>query len=354
MNKPRFAETFSIDRKKISSNGSVFIVAEAGINHNGDMNLAFELIRKAAKAGADCIKFQTFSTRHCESQYSLKPGYFKGREGSPTKLEFSRNLEFDQTQFKDLKQDRDELGIIFLSMAADHPSLSLLVDIGCPAIKIGSSDTLNFPLFKEIGKTGLPVIYSTGISSVEDVQYGAEYLSKSGVRQMALLQCTSQYPAPYEMMNLKVIGSYKREFGVPVGLSDHSQGLHVSYAAVGMGAMIIEKHFTLSRHLPGVDHIASIEPQELEVFVRCIRDIEKAIGDGHKKLNDCEREHLKTMRKSLFSMEPIKKGATIRKEMVAAKRPGNGILPTEIDAVIGRETIVDIPKDEFIQWNFLK
>lgn len=343
-----------IGNKEISEFSPVFIIAEAGINHNGDLGMAYKLVEAAKAAGADAIKFQTFSTRHCESQYSKKPKYFAGRDGRQSKIDFSKNLEFDKNQFKDLKLFCDDTGIIFLSMAADRPSLEILCSIGCQAIKIGSSDTLNFPLFKEISTTGLPVILSTGVSSLSDVKISVEYLSDLGIDDMAIMQCTSQYPAPYNEINLKVIDQFKSEFGMPTGLSDHSRGWHIPLAAAARGSNLIEKHFTLSKSLPGVDHVASIDPPEFKTMVNSIRDIERAIGDGQKVICDSEKEHLITMRKSLFSMTRINKGEIITRNQVAAKRPGGGILPTEISKIIGRKATVDIDEDEFIQWEMIE
>jgi N,N'-diacetyllegionaminate synthase len=348
-----WASSFTIGGKTVSPRSPALIVAEAGINHNGSMAMALRLIDAAARAGADAIKFQTFSTAHCESRYALKPDYFSGRDGGQSKHDFSSRLEFDPRQFEALRSHCSDKGILFLSMAADEPSLDLLVDIGVAAVKIGSSDTLNYPLFKAIGATGLPVIYSTGISSFDDVARGVDYLKSTGVRELALLQCTSQYPVPFSEVNLRVMDTYRRAFGVPVGFSDHSRGIHVALAAVARGARIIEKHFTLSRRLPGVDHAASIEPDELARLVTRVRDVEAALGDGIKRIENSEREHLTTMRKSLFSMVYIQKGDRLTRRHIAAKRPGGGILPTEIDGILGRRAAVDIPADEFIRRDML-
>lgn len=347
------AEALVIGNRIVSHQSPALVVAEAGINHNGNMEMALHLIDAAARAGADAIKFQTFSTAHCESRYALKPDYFADRDSGLSKHEFSSRLEFDKFQFKDLRSYCNEKGILFFSMAADEPSLDLLVEIGAVAVKIGSSDTLNFPLFKAIGASGLPVIYSTGISSLDDVVSAVGYLRANGVEQMAILQCTSQYPVPYGEVNLRAIDVFRKKFCMPVGLSDHSHGFHVALAAVARGACIIEKHFTLSRNLPGVDHAASIEPNELEHLVSQIRDIEAALGNGEKKIEHSESEHLTTMRKSLFSMQEIRKGTRLTSRHIAAKRPGGGILPSEIDRFLGRRAAVDIPADEFIRWDML-
>lgn len=349
-----FSAHIAIQGRRIGPDEPLWVIAEAGINHNGRLGLAMDLIRAAKASGADAIKFQAFSTPHCESRFALKPDYFHGRDRGQSKHDFSKNLEFDKSQFRELKACCDEVGIVFFSMAADAPSLELLVDIGCPAIKIGSSDTLNYPLFKDIGSTGLPVIYSTGISTWDEVARGVAYLRDCGVAELALLQCTSQYPASPESIGLGVIDRYREAFGVPVGLSDHSQGLHMALAAAARGSNIIEKHFTLDRTFEGVDHAASIEPAELATMVRQIREVESAIGTGEKQVHPSESGHLATMRKSLFSMCAIEKGQTIQSGQIAAKRPGGGILPTEIDRIIGCRAKRDIPEDEFITWEMIE
>ncbi len=348
------AEAISIGGRTVSPQSPPLIVAEAGINHNGSLEMAMRLIAAAKRAGADAIKFQTFSTAHCESRYAVKPDYFSGRDSGLSKHDFSRRLEFDKRQFNELRACCEDNGILFLSMAADEPSLELLVSVGVAAVKIGSSDTVNYPLFKAIGETGLPVIYSTGISSFDDVANGVDYLRAAGVREMAVLQCTSQYPVPYGEVNLRVMKTFRRAFGVPVGLSDHSHGIHVAIAAAACGASIIEKHFTLSRQLPGVDHAASIEPDELSQLVCQVREVTAALGDGTKRIEVSEAEHLATMRKSLFSMTAIPKGTRLQRHHIAAKRPGGGILPTQIDEVLGRRTTVDIPADEFVRWDMFQ
>lgn len=345
---------FKIKNKVIGGNNPAFVIAEAGINHNGDIKLAFRLIKEAKKSLADCVKFQTFSTKYCESKYSLKPKYFRGQDKGLNKIEFSKSLEFDRYQFLDLKQFCDQEKIIFLSMAADIPSLELLVKIGVEAVKIGSSDTLNFPLFKAIGQTGLPVIYSTGISTFDDVRRGVKYLYKCSVKKLAVLQCTSAYPPAYEDINLKVIQAYQKIFKVPVGLSDHSLGLHISYAAVAIGSEIIEKHFTLDKKLPGVDHGASLEPREFREMVQGIRQIESALGDGKKRIEHSEKEHLLSMRKSLFTLKDIKHGEKFNLNSIGSKRPGGGVSPAEIDYFLGRRAKFDIPADEFIKRNMVE
>lgn len=349
-----FKKEITIGTKTISETSPVFIIAEAGVNHNGDVKLALKLVEEAKKAGADCVKFQTWNTDYLESKYSIKPNYFDGRDDGMSKIEFVKSLEFGKQEFDEIKKYCDEVGIIFLSTPTDIPSLELLLDIGCPAIKISSSDTFNYPLFKALGETGLPVLYSTGMSGLHELEHSMDYLCKSGVKEIGIMQCTSQYPAPYNSINLKVINTFKDVFNVPVGLSDHSEGLHIPVAAVAMGAKIVEKHFTLSRNLPGVDHVASIEPDELQQLVLHIKEVEDALGDGEKVILDIEAENVDSMRKSLFTLQPIKKGEVFTLNNVGAKRPGGGINPIEIDKVLGFKAAEDISNDEYVTWQMIE
>lgn len=337
-----------IQGRKIGEGFPCFVIAEAGINHNGDIDMAMELVKMAKEVGADCIKFQTFSTEACESRNSTIPGYFDGRITETDKLDWSKSLELSREEFKKLKTCCDELAIIFLSTACDIPSLELLVEIGVDALKIGSSDTNNTCLLQAVGETGLPVILSTGMSSLEDVDHAFSALQSNGTTQIALLQCTSQYPVPFDQINLRAMNTLRDSFNVPVGFSDHSSGIHVSVASIALGANIIEKHFTLSSDLPGVDHAASIEPHEFREMVWQIREVEKALGNGTKKIMEAERENVTSMRKSLVAAENISDGTILAQEHITVKRPGTGLPPTRIHEVIGRKTKSDINKDEMI------
>jgi len=332
----------------ITNNNSVFIIAEAGINHNGDFDLALELVRKAKEAGADCIKFQTFRTEASESKHSSKPRYFGGRIVNMTKKEWSRSLEFTDDQFQQLKNYCAEQDIAFLSTACDIPGLQILVDIGAEAIKIASADTNNDYLLKATGKTKLPVILSTGMSTEEEVSRAINVLYKNGTTQLALMQCTSQYPTPYDKINLRVINTLEKKFNLPVGLSDHSEGIHVSVAAVAIGAKIIEKHFTTDRGLHGVDHAASIDPVQFTEMVSQIRDIEAALGSDEKKVQTVEIENVKNMRRSLMAAREIKAGTFLTEDDITAKRPGTGMPPCFVDRIIGKKINVDLkPEDMF-------
>jgi len=228
----------------------------------------------------------------------------------------------------------------------------MLIGLGCDEVKIGSSDALNFPLFKALGKHKMKIIFSTGMSTLLEVKRAVTYMRNTGVEDLSILQCTSQYPAPMEAIDLQVLNIYN-SFNCPVGLSDHSEGIHIAPVAVAMGATIIEKHFTLSKKLSGVDHPASLEPDEFAQMVSNIRDIEKAIGNECKRVQDCEKEHLISMRKSLFSLKDIKRGDEFTLDNVGAKRPGNGLSPTEIDKFLGEKANIDIPEDNFIHGEFI-
>ncbi|OGV51856.1 MAG: hypothetical protein A2X49_03550 [Lentisphaerae bacterium GWF2_52_8] len=341
--------SFVISGRRIGPGEPCFIIAEAGVNHNGELKMALELVDAAAEAGADCIKFQAFSTEASESSLSLKPSYFDGRDGGQSKLDFSRALEFNREEFAEIAERCRKKGIIFLSMAADLPSLELLVSIGSPAIKIGSSDTNNVLLQREVARTGLPVILSTGISTMEDVKAAVSWMRLQGAKEIALLQCTSQYPSPCCEINLRVLDTFRSTFSVPVGISDHSSGLHIAVAAVARGANIVEKHFTLSRKLPGVDHLASVEPQELKALIGQIREVETALGDGVKRVTESEAEHLKTMRKSLFAARSVPAGTQLSWEDITVKRPGTGLTPPEALKLIGRRVKKDIAADTLLK-----
>jgi len=340
-------------RKYLNQGESVFIVAEAGINHNGHFDLALELIKKAKESGANCVKFQTFRTEACESKHSMSPDYFKGRAFGKNKLDWSKRLEFTPAQFESLRNFCIEKNIAFLSTACDRPSLDILLDLGVPAIKIGSSDTNNLPLLRAVGASGQPVVLSTGISTSEDVDQAVITLRSNGNEELVLLQCTSQYPTPAEQINLRVMHTFKEKYNCIVGFSDHSAGLHIPVAAVTMGAELLEKHFTLSRNLGGVDQLASIEPHEFKIMVEQIRDVERSIGDGVKVVQPCEREHTLTMRKSLVASTFLPKGHELQPHDIEVKRPGGGLTPDRIDELIGKRVNKDIQPDDFIIFDLL-
>lgn len=338
-----------IQNKLIGDGEPCFIIAEAGVNHNGSIDLAFKLVDEAKNAGADCIKFQTFYAKNLESKHAVKPDYFKGRDNNLGKMEFMKSLELKPGEFAQLKEYCDKKSIIFMSTVYDLEALDVLVKIEAPALKIGSSDTLNTPLLMEAAKTKIPILLSTGMTNMEEVKFIVKFLKKYKT-DIALFQCTSQYPAPYAEINLRVIETFKKIFDCPVGLSDHSEGIFIPVAGAAMGANMIEKHFTLDRNLSGVDQPASIEPQELKEMIDNIRKTEEAIGNKEKNIQPSEKEHLISMRKSLVAAKNLEKGTIITIKDIFVKRPGSGISPVEIEKVIGKKLRVPVSEDDLFNW----
>ncbi|MBF0298289.1 MAG: N-acetylneuraminate synthase family protein [Oligoflexia bacterium] len=342
-------------KKHIANNAKTFIVAEAGINHNGDFKMALELVLTAKDAGADCIKFQTFRTTSSESKNSFMPNYFSGHIGHLDKQAWSKSLEFSLEEFRQLKNYCEEVGIAFLSTACDVEGFNILKEIGIECIKIASADVNNDMLLTCFKGETKSIILSTGMSTDEEITHAINFLKKEcNISEIALLQCTSQYPAPYNQIDLNVIRTMQEKYSLPVGFSDHTEGIHIPMAAVALGAKIIEKHFTLDRALPGVDHAASIEPKEFALMVRQIRDIEKAVGNFHKKIHDSELINAQSMRKSLMASKPIRAGSIISYDDIVTKRPGTGIPPSQIDKIVGKKVLVDLSFEDFFQYHMFE
>ncbi len=340
--------------KYILDNDSVFIIAEAGINHNGDLDTAKRLVDAAAAAGVDCVKFQTFSYGASESKHSIMPGYFAGREHFSTKKEWYDSIFLSEEEFAELKRHCEKRGVAFLSTACDVYGLEVLVNIGAECVKIASADVNNDYLLKRVGRTGLPVILSTGMSTIEEIDHGVQTLRNNGTSQLAITHCTSQYPAPFDSLNLKAILTLKERHKVPVGFSDHTMGHEAAIAAVALGSRIIEKHFTLDRKLPGVDQAASIEPSEMEQLVKAVRNIEKALGDGEKTVAAAEKENAASMRRSLMAARPLKAGTVLGENDITAKRPGTGMPPSKLDNVLGKKLKVDMNYEDLFSEDMLR
>lgn len=335
-------------KRHLAKQSGAFLIAEAGINHNGHFNLALELIRRAKAAGADCVKFQTFRTSACESRHSTLPSYFAGRMGSTNKLEWSKSLEFTTEEFRSLLEACRQEDIAFLSTACDVEGLAILEEIGADAVKISSADCANIYLLRAVAETGLPVVLSTGMSDMEEVSRAVETLLRGGTQDLSLLQCTSQYPAPCNQIHLRAMEALRERYGLPVGFSDHSRGIHIAMAAVALGASIVEKHFTLCRDLPGVDHVASLTPEEFASMAIGIREVEAALGSPEKRLQKCEQGNIDAMRKSIMAARRIQAGKIIEMADLAVKRPGSGLAPHRLDDVLGRQAKRDIEPEEFI------
>ena len=330
------------------NNAHTLIIAEAGVNHNGDMDTAFKMIDVAKAAGVDIVKFQTSITS--TSKFSEKAKYQKettGEEG--TQLDMIKKLRFSFEQHRILKEYCDQIGIQYLSTPFDFESIDFLNNLGCDFWKVPSGEIVNVPYLRKIGKTGKNIIMSTGIGTMEEIERALQILRESGAGSITLLQCTTEYPTPYEDINLRAMKTLRDNFGLDVGLSDHSMGIEVPIAAVAMGASVIEKHFTLSREMPGPDQKASIEPDELKAMVSSIRHIEAALGDGKKQPHAGEIENRHISRKSIVASRDIKKGEKFSEENIVPRHAGKGISPAYWDDVIGKEAIRDFIEDEMIE-----
>ena len=309
---------------------------------------AKKLIQIACECGADIVKFQTSITS--TSKYSEKAIYQKkttGEEGS--QLDMIKKLRFSFDQHRQLKEYCDKVGIQYLSTPFDFESIDFLEDVGCEFWKVPSGEIVNVPYLRKIGKTGKPVIMSTGIGTMEEIENAIMLLKDNGAGKISLLQCTTEYPAPYEDINWRAMLTLKEKFGVDVGLSDHSMGIEIPIAAVAMGATIIEKHFTLSREMPGPDQKASIEPDELKAMVSAIRHIELALGDGKKLPLEGEIENKHVARKSIVAIRDIAQGEVFTEENIVPRHAGKGISPARWDEVIGKTAIRNFVEDEMIE-----
>ena len=327
------------------------IIAEAGVNHNGDIGLAKELIDVAAEAGADLVKFQTFNANRQVTYIAKKADYqTKNTDGNETQHEMLRRLELTEEMHNKLIAHCVLRNIGFFSTSFDIESTDLLVKLGQNQYKIPSGEISNLPYLRHIGRLGKPVILSTGLATLGDIEAAIDVLEQAGTSRanLTILHCTTEYPTPMAEVNLRAMQSLHRAFGVAVGYSDHTQGVEVAIAAVALGATVIEKHFTLDRNLLGPDHKASLEPEELKAMVTAIRNIEVALGDGIKRLSPSEAKNKPIARKSLVASQAIKAGELFSAQNVTAKRPGTGISPMLWDEIMGRVSQKDFLEDELI------
>lgn len=327
---------------------SVFIIAEAGVNHNGDFDTACRMVDAAKEAGVDCIKFQTFKAGNLVSRDAQKAEYQKKNTDNSSQQEMLKKLELSFEQFLELKQYCDKAGICFLSTPFDFESIRFLDSIDMPFWKIPSGEVTNLPYLMALAKTGKPVIMSTGMCDMEEIQAAIDVLIKYGTREIQLLHCNTEYPTPFEDVNLLAMKTMRDRFGLEVGYSDHTKGIEVPVAAVALGAKVIEKHFTLDRNMEGPDHKASLEPDELKEMVSSIRHIEKAMGTGDKTPSKSEIKNITVARKSIVAGRPIKKGELLTEENITVKRPGTGITPMRWFDVLGTKAVKDFAEDEMI------
>jgi N,N'-diacetyllegionaminate synthase len=328
------------------------IIAEAGVNHNGDAVLARKLVDVAADAGADRVKFQTFSADRLVTTTAGKAAYQTRNTGQEeSQYAMLKRLELNRAAHLDLIAYCRTRGIEFFSTGFDLESVDQLVELGASSFKIPSGEITNLPYLRHIGRLGKPVILSTGMSTLGEIEAAIGVLEGSGTQRdrITVLHCTTEYPAPVAEVNLRAMLTIRDAFGVAVGYSDHTPGIEVAIAAVALGASVIEKHFTLDRALPGPDHRASLEPGELAAMVSAIRNIERALGDGVKRPAACELRNASVARKSLVARQPIKAGEAFSEANLAVKRPGTGLSPMWWDQVIGRRAPRDFAADELIE-----
>ncbi len=328
-----------------------YIIAEAGVNHNGDIQLAEQLIDMAKDAGANAVKFQTFKAEESTGRYAEKAAYQKNNDPTrETQLEMIRKLELPFEDFARLQEYCNKKQIDFISTPDGTESLQYLVKLNIPFIKIGSTEVTNYPFLREIANTGRPVILSTGMSTLGEVEKALDTIYAMGNQKVTLMHCTTDYPTAIENVNMNAMLTLKNAFHVPVGYSDHTLGFEAAVAAVAMGAVVIEKHITLDRNLPGPDHKASMPPEEFCEYVKHIRNVELLLGDGRKKPTEHERGIMKQARRSILAKQGLKKGTVLSKEMFCYKRPGDGIWPEYADILAGRVLKRDIGEEEKILW----
>jgi len=339
-----------IGDKVVGDGEPCFVIAEAGVNHNGDLSMAKRMIDAAKNAGVDAIKFQLFDPDKMVTPYAAKAGYQSDVEAE-TQLEMLRKLKLTENDVVELAKYAESKGLMFLCSAFDEESVDLLEEIGVPAYKIASSEITNHPLLEHVAAKRRPILLSTGMSTINEVKEALNVIQRRGNNQVILLHCISEYPASVESLNLKVINLLRQTFKLPVGFSDHSLEVLAPAIAVALGACVIEKHFTLSRSLKGPDHKASLEPHELREMVRLIRLTERMLGDGIKRVTHGEEQIKLLVRKSIVAKRDIPAGSLITRDMLAFKRPAIGLEPSKLQLLIGRKARRHIKRDEAITLN---
>ncbi|MDL0103874.1 N-acetylneuraminate synthase [Campylobacter felis] len=327
----------------------VLIIAEAGVNHNGDLNLAKKLIEQAAKAGADIVKFQTFKAEDCVSIKAKKAKYqLENTAKDESQLEMIKKLELSREAHFELMKHCKKHNIAFLSTPFDLESVAFLQSLNLSYFKIPSGEITNLPYLKAVARCKKKVLLSTGMANLAEIEAALEILRKNGTRDITLLHCTTEYPAPFEEVNLNAIKTLKEAFKLKVGYSDHTKGIVAALGAVALGAVVIEKHFTLDKTMEGPDHKASLEPSELKELCEGIRTLEKALGNGIKKASKSEAKNIIIARKSLVAKCEIKKGDKFSEQNLTTKRPGSGISAMRYEEYLGKRALKTYKKDELI------
>ena len=329
---------------------STYIIAEAGVNHNGDVHIAKQLCLAAKNAGADAVKFQTWITDNIITKNVKQADYQTENTGKDeSQYDMLKKLELTFDQFREIKEYCEEIGIEFASTADDEESLDFLVDLGIPFIKVGSGDVGNISYLRYIGSKKRPVILSTGMSTLADVEVSLKALRDGGATDIKLLHCTTNYPCPFDSVNLKAMDTLHNAFGLEVGYSDHTVGIEVPVSAVARGAIIIEKHFTLDCNMEGPDHLASTEPEEFKKMVDSIRNIEKALGTGIKQPTEAEKDISKVVLKRIVAKQTIHEGETITEQSICVKRNEKGLPASAWDIIIGTKARRTFDTDEGIE-----
>lgn len=333
------------------------IIAEAGVNHNGSIELAKQLIDVAAAAGVDFVKFQTFKTEQLVSQKATKATYQVENTGDAveTQFEMIKKLELDRATHEELLDYCNKKGVRFFSTAFDLDSIDLLEELGLPLFKVPSGEITNLPYLRKIATKGKPVILSTGMCNLSDIEGAIKVMLAGGVQQdeLTVLHCNTEYPTPMADVNLRAMNTIGHAFGVKVGYSDHTLGIEVPIAAVARGAVCIEKHFTLDRNMEGPDHRASLEPEELKAMVSAIRNIEQALGDGIKQPSASEAKNIPIARKSIHLVKGLAAGHLLTADDLIMKRPGDGISPMDLDLVVGRTLMQALAQETKIEYRHL-
>lgn len=342
----------NIGNRSVGYNSPCFIIAEAGVNHNGDIKRAKKLVDMALYAGADAVKFQTFKSEKLVTGYAKMAKYQKDNIGAEdSQFNMLKKLELSYNQFEELKKYCENKGIIFMSTPFDIESADFLNSIGLEAFKISSGDLTNIPLLEHIAGFNKPIILSSGMAVLGEIEEAVMSLKNKGMSDIAVLHCTSNYPAALETVNLRAMNTIKDSFNVIGGYSDHTEGITIPIAAAALGANIIEKHFTLDKNMEGPDHKASLEPEELKNMIEGIRNVEISLGSGIKMFTESEINTMQVARKSIVACRDIKKGRIIGVEDLDYKRPGNGLSPKYYKELIGKKAAIDINKDEQITFS---
>ena len=342
-----------IGNKKIGEGYPCFIVAEIGMNHNGDVELAKKIIKSAFSCGVDAVKFQIFTAERLVTKNAKTYGAVKDHLPR-CQQEMYKKYELKEEEYKRLKKCCDEFGLNFFASVFDEENADMLERVGTCAYKIASCDITHIPLIEHIAKKGKPIILSTGMSTLGEVKEAVDAIISKGNKQIVLTHCISSYPAKIEGSNLKSINTLEKEFGFIVGYSDHTSGWLSDIAAVALGAKVIEKHFTIDKKLQGVDHHLSMNPKEMKELVKNVRIVEKGLGNGKKNATKAEIETRKLARRSIIARIDIPRGAVITKEMLVIKRPGTGITPKDIHKVIKKKAVRKIKQDEILSYGALE